>query len=284
MKKRICALVLALCACLFGASALGETIEFNGATADETTTYIDFGKRRVKDVDALIAFLDQLPAVTRVDMYASKLSRENMDRIYERYPDIFFGMTLEIGDHTVRTDITAFSTLHTTNPDPPHKSRDFEALKYCKNLMAIDIGHNWVTDISFLKHFPQLKVLIIAVNHIEDISPLAELKELEYLELFSNKVRDFSPLSQLHNLRDLNIKNNPGKDLTPLHGLKNLERFYAGIYVKIPEEQKKALEAALPDCEINWDSMPTGGGWREHERYFVIRDMFRSKTYIPFEQ
>ena len=281
--RRAACMMLCVLLCLMAACALGEGLVFGGVRADKETTYIDFGSNRVKDIDALMAFLDQLPALKQVDLYASKISPEDMERLYTRYPDVFFGMMVTIGDHTVRSDITAFSTLHSTNPDPPHTSADFENLKYCKNLLAIDIGHNWVTDLSFLEYFPGLKVLIIAVNRIEDISVLAQLEELEYLELFSNKVRDYSPLANLHKLRDLNVKNNPCKDLTPLHGLTNLERFFGGIYVKIPAEQKKALKKALPDCHINWDSMPTGGNWRKHDRYFVIRDMFRTNTYIPFE-
>lgn len=279
--SKIAAVLLALM--IIAAGSLAETVSFGGITADTQVTYVDFGTEKVKDIEALCAFLDQLPNVETVDMYESKLAVQEMDLLFERYPDVFFGWTVSIGDHTVRTDITAFSTLHGSSPKPPHTSEDFEKLKYCKNLLAIDIGHNWTEDISFLTYFPKLKVLILGRNRVEDISPLAELKELEYLELFSNYVRDYTPLSQLHNLRDLNVKNNPCKDLSPLHQLTGLERFWAGCYVEIPKAQMQAMEEAVPNCEYDWKSMPTAGTWRKHERYYIIRDMFRSGVYMPFE-
>ncbi len=278
--KRLAGVFLVLM--LLCAVALGEPVHFLGVTADIQQTHIDFGTKNVQNIDELCVFLDQLPALERVDMYASKLTREQMDLLFERYPQIFFGWTVTIGDHTVRTDITAFSTLHGSSPKPPHTSADFEKLKYCKNLLAIDIGHNWVEDISFLRHFPKLRVLILGRNRIRDITPLADLKELEYLELFSNYVRDYSPLTELTRLRDLNVKNNPCKDLSPLYQMTWLERFWAGCYVEIPRKQMKNMEAAIPGCEFDWKSMPTAGTWRKHAHYDVIHEMFVSGVYIPF--
>ena len=278
--KRFAGLFLALM--LLCAGALGESVCFLGVTADPQQTYVDFGTSVVRDMEGLCAFLDQLPALERVDMFSGKLMREQMDMLFERYPQIFFGWTVTIGDHTVRTDITAFSTLHGSSPKPPHTSADFEKLKYCKNLLAIDIGHNWVEDLSFLRHFPGLKVLIIGRNRVQDIAPLAQLKELEYLEMFSNYVRDYSPLTELTHLRDLNIKNNPCKDLSPLYAMTWLERLWAGCYVEIPREQMKTLEAAIPGCEFDWRNMPTAGTWRKHAHYDVIHEMFASGVYIPF--
>lgn len=268
---------------LLCAGALGETVQFLNVTADTQQKHVDFGAKGVRDIEGLCAFLDQLPALERVDMYASKLTREQMDMLFERYPDVFFGWTVKIGDHTVRTDITAFSTLHGSSPKPPHTSDDFEKLKYCRNLLAIDIGHNWVEDISFLRYFPKLKVLILGQNRIKDIAPLAQLKELEYLELFSNHVRDYSALTGLTNLRDLNVKNNPCKDLSPLYQMTWLERFWAGCYVEIPKKQMKNMQEAIPGCEFDWRSMPTAGTWRKHAHYDVIHEMFTSGVYIPFD-
>ncbi len=281
MKRALALLLMGFM--LLDVCAAAETIIYEDLAVDAQATVVDFGTKRIRDVEGLCAFLDQLPCLEQADMYHARLSAADMEMLFTRYPDVFFGWTVKIADHEVRTDATAFSTLHTGNPKPPHESEDFEALKYCKNLLAIDIGHNWVQDIGFLRHFPNLKVLILACNKIEDISVLAQLTQLEYLELFTNKIRDYTPLSGLQNLRDLNIKNNPCKDLAPLHELVGLERLWAGCYVKLTKETMRAMEAAVPDCKINWRHMPTDGGWREHERYFVIRDMFRSGVYIPFE-
>lgn len=181
--------------------------------------------------------------------------------------------------------MTAFSTLHGSDPDPSHSERNFKWLKFCKGLKAIDVGHNAVGDITWLADFPELKVLILAVNWVEDISVLSQLQELEYLELFTNQVTDLAPLAELAQLKDLNIKNNPVKDVSVLFGMQQLERLWLGRgYMKhVPQAQREELARALPQCEIDWESSPTGGTWRTHPRYDVIHEMFNTFTYIPFE-
>lgn len=262
-----------------------ETITACGITVDAGAAAIDFGPIRVTDMDELTAMLDRMPKLERVDMFESRLSKTEMDMLFTRYPQITFGWTYRVGDHTVRTDITAFSTLHGSSPDPTHSERDFQWLKFCKGLKAIDLGHNWITDVSFLTSFPELKVLILAVSPITDITPLAQLKELEYLELFTNRITDISPLAELTKLRDLNLKNNPVEDIRPLFGMTSLERLWVGgpRMDKVPRKQIDQLDAALPDCEIDWDSNPTGGAWRTHPRYDVIYRIFHTQVYEPFD-
>ena len=285
MKKRIAALLLTALLALAACDAGAQTITACGITVQADASVIDFGDVRVTDVDALTAMLDQMPQLETVDMYSSRLEKEEMDMLFIRYPQITFGWTYRVGDHTVRTDMTAFSTLHGSSPDPVHTENDFKWLKFCKGLKAIDIGHNWVTDIEWLQHFPELKVLILGVNRVTDLTPLASLTELEYLELFSNRFTDLTPLAQLVNLKDLNIKNNPVTDITPLFGMTWLDRLWLGMgrMKNVPQEQLDQLYEALPDCTIDWVNNPTAGTWRTHPRYDVIYEMFHGTDYIPFE-
>ena len=286
MRRRIPAAGLLLLLLLWPLGArTEETVTACGITVSADATAIDFGEVVVTDIGELVTFLDGMPQLEKVDMYASRLSLTDMDMLFTRYPQITFGWTYRVGDHLVRTDITAFSTLHGSSPDPTHSEREFQWLKFCKGLKAIDVGHNWITDVSFVTNFPELKVLILAVSPITDITPLAELKELEYLELFTNRVTDITPLTGLTNLRDLNLKNNPVTDLTPLFGMTWLERLWVGgpRMEKVPKEQIGQLYEALPDCEIDWDSQPTGGTWREHPHYDTIYRMFRTQVYEPFD-
>ena len=263
-----------------------ETITACGITVAADATAIDFGDVRVTDVAELVRMLDAMPQLETVDMYRSRLDKADMDMLFNRYPQITFGWTFKVGDHEVRTDITAFSTLHGTCPDPSHNEKQFQWLKFCKGLKAIDVGHNSVTDISWLTNFPELKVLIIAINRVEDITPLAQLTELEYIELFTNRFSDLTPLKGLTKLRDLNIKNTKVRDITPLMEMPWLERLWLGTgYMKnVPEEQVRMLSEALPDCEIDWKNSPTDGTWREHPHYFTIYEMFHGTEYIPFDQ
>lgn len=281
--KRLAVLFVAL-AMLF-ACAQAQTVKFSGVEIDLDAQMIDFGKTKVTDVEGLCELIAKMPNLKEVRMYSAKLNAEQMDRLFYGFPDVFFGWTLRVGDHTVRTDQTAFSTLHTSSPKPAHKTKDFVKLKYCTKMLALDFGHNHVDDISFLAEMPQLRVLIIGQNRVRDISVLSSLHDLEYLELFSNRITDWTPLVGLKKLKDLNIKYNPGTDITPLFTMTWLERFWAGFDKwPIPGVMRKAMEELIPMCEYNWTQHPTGGTWRKHPRYFVIKEMFRTGKYIPFEE
>ena len=288
---------------LCGLAALLFIIGMNPARADvqfmdmqfrEDVREIDFGTRVVRDMDGLAAFLARLPALRRVDMYQTPISGEQADRLAARFPQIEFGWTLRIRckdhNHDIRTDATAFSTLHNKR-SPRHSSDDFRMLKYCKRLLALDIGHNKVTDLDFLYDLPQLRVLIIAINEITDITPLAALHDLQYAEIFKNKIEDLSPLSGLDQLVDLNIAFNAVSDWTPLYPLKGVERLWiysSSLYGPgrraMTDEVVSALKAELSETYIDSTHYSTTGGWREHPRYDVIAQMFKTGTYIPFSK
>jgi hypothetical protein len=281
-----CLLVLMLL--LSALPAQGESITAYGQQIDLNAEYIDLGAHRADDLSALMHTLDQLPKLKRVDMFETKITAKGMDMLAERYPNIFFGWTIRIKDHVIRTDATAFSTLH-SNKSPQHNSRDFEPIKYCKYLKALDLGHNAITDINFIKDLTELRILILAINKIEDISVLAGLPNLEYVELFKNKIKDISPLANMQHVLDLNICFNFISDYSPLESLSTLERLW--IYNSnnysaskpVPAEVVARLKAALPGCHIDHTHYSTLGGWREHPRYFVIFDVFKNSVYQPFE-
>ena len=152
--------------------------------------YIDMGSQRVVQWDAFYTFLRKFPNLKKVDMFATEVYRTKINEIKAEFPDVEFGWTMRISEHTIRTDQTAFSTLHNNKSDP-HRSVDFSILRYCTRLLALDIGHNLVEDVSFLHYLPQLRVLILACNiNLRDITPLRELTDLEYLELFKNDIHD----------------------------------------------------------------------------------------------
>ena len=109
---------------------------------------------------------------------------------------------MEQSSTILRLEANKPATLH-NDTSAKHNSEDFSVLKYCWNLMALDVGHNNVTNLDFLYDLPNLRILIVACNTIEDITPIASLKHLEYLELFKNRILDISPLEGLDHLMDL---------------------------------------------------------------------------------
>ena len=193
-------------------------------------------------------------------MYSTEIRRHRIEHLAALFPEVEFGWTMVIMPcsnklhperkkyHTVRTDDTAFSTLH-NKYCTGHTDVDFSVLRYCRNLQALDIGHNKVTDISFLYDLPHLKVLILALNNISDITPIGSLKELEYLEIFRNYITDISPLANCENLVDLNLCNNTIRDYTPLMGLTKLRRLWIARSNNYSGhgEQPAGRTAELPD-------------------------------------
>ena len=280
-------------------------VAYEGKTYSGDEEYIDLGDTVVRDFDALIAFLDQMPNLKQVDMWANEMTADKCDMLASRYPDMRWGWTLVIKakdhKHLIRTDYTSWSTLH-NKKSTPHTSEDFAILKYCWNLLALDVGHNAVTSLDFLYDLPNLRVLIVALNQVTDITPIGSLKYLEYAELFNNQITDISPLAGLTHLIDLNITVNNIQDFTPLTGLIHLERLWINGAHKRgfnppPEEMLAPVRAALPDTEINTTSGGTEGRWRylndkkteKHPRYAVIQAMFGDSSknpkyeYVPFE-
>ncbi|MBR1684966.1 MAG: leucine-rich repeat domain-containing protein [Clostridia bacterium] len=289
--RRIFCLLLALVLLSFALPSLAEisvsTASFQGLTVDLSSESIDLGDIQVTDWEAFYAFLSRLPSLTHVDMFATPVRANRIDEMVQRFPDIEFGWTIAFKEHTVRTDATAFSTLHYED-SATHGSSDLSVLRYCTKLQALDFGHNSADDLSFLSDLTDLKVLIIACNNVTDITPLANLTHLEYLELFTNRVSDLTPLSGMNELLDLNICLNSVTDLTPILQLPKLERLWLTPHARggkgdIPQSQLDEIVKTHPDLELVTDAPnPTAKGWRTHRRYSVIHEMFDEGVYIPF--
>lgn len=260
-----------------------------GAGAEnKKKAYLNLEGQRLKynDVKKMLAGYSGLK---KVDMFNVPVDRKQAEELEALYPDVEFGWTLKIGrDHLVRTDATAFSTLHWSS-SPTHTAEEMKVLRYCKQLRALDFGHNGVDDISWLTELTDLRILIIAVNRVADISPLASLTKLEYLELFNNRITDLTPLKGLTHLMDLNISYNSISDYSPLYEMTWLKRLWMANSStdrkKVPEEIVETLKEKLPACQIDWLSKPTLGGWREHPHHDVIAKIFDKKKgmeYMPF--
>ena len=306
MKKTVLSLLTVFLVLLFGCASAEEetvtiTVRNKSATVPVSSEYADLGEVSLRNRDDEYQMLDDfiaaLPNLKKLDMFSTEIPRHRIEHLAERFPDIEFGWTMVIACtnyshperdmHRIRTDTTAFSTLHNKYCHG-HTEEDFSILKYCKNLLALDIGHNRVSDLSILYELPNLKVLIVAINnqYLNDITPIGSLKNLEYLEIFHDDIHDISCLAGLEHLVDLNISFNRITDYTPLLGLKNLRRLWMANswsdYMTVPEEEVARLREALPNCNINDVSSPTEGGWREHPRYFTLNEMFNAYEYIPF--
>ena len=236
----------------------------------------------INNIDLLREYLRCLPRLKKFTAYGTSLSRENYEGLLAEFPNVDFHVTLSLYGHRVATDATAFSTLHTPD-DAPHK--DFSALVYCKNLRALDLGHNWIFDIDWIEPLKELRVLILSDNRITDISPLAD-KPLEYLEMFNNRVKDISCLEGKETLLDLNLCNTHVGDLSVLYTLPNLKRVWMGDIDELTKDTVNAYLAEKGDTLEAYNfttKYPTEGGWRTHARYEIIKAMFFAGEYISFD-
>ena len=304
-------LIVLACLCMWSASALGESaagtpgkadsatgqteevkmIKFKRLKVPENTEYLDLGKTVLAydEYRSFYDFLNKLPNLKRVDMFATRIPRKRINELVERFPQVEFGWTMAVGNHSVRTDAIAFSTSHNDRA-ARHETEEFTVLKYCKNLMALDIGHNAVKDLSFLYDLPNLRVLILVDNQFQDITPVASLKELEYLELFYNDIRDVSALTALENLKDLNLGFNRIVDISPLEEMTWLERLWVPQFnshnpTKKPDpEAVRKLVEALPDTLVDSTAKTSvGNDWRKHVRYENMRQVFKTNEWIPLD-
>ena len=286
--RTICGILACLMILCTAVPALPETLTFQTISADSEAEYLNMDFNQIGSWNEFYDFLAGFPNLKKVDMFGVTVYYRKAHEIHERFPDIEFGLTMCFGDdrHIIRTDDTAFSTLHGFNPEW-HGCQSMSIVKYCKNLYALDLGHNEFDDLSFLYDMPQLRVLIIAAGNAKDITPIGSLKHLEYLEIFNNAIEDISCLKDMPYLMDLNIVENLIDDIEPLKGLTSLKRLWIYNHSRrspgpVDEETMAELQAALPNCYIDGVSTSTAGGWREHPHYDVIHRMFRTRVYEPF--
>ncbi|MBR4905812.1 MAG: leucine-rich repeat domain-containing protein [Clostridia bacterium] len=262
-----------------------------GQTFDGGTEEIDLSKTKMTRTEDVEALIQRLPFLKEVVLCDCGLTNEQMESLCNAHPDIKFVWTIVIGKRKLRTDAVGFSTKNPSKYTNPKSSDaynesvkkavrlyegDIEALKYCTDLEALDLGHNYLTnsDLEVIAGLTKLKILILADNKITDISVLTTLKDLEYIELFMNKIPDLSPLTEMPSLIDVNVCNTGVSDLTPLFELTGAKRLWYAMN-PFSREQAAAVKAALPDCVCNYSTRDeTGEGWREDSRYRWMRSYF----------
>ena len=142
-------------------------------------------------------------------------------------------------------------------------------LKYCEDMVCLDLGHMTMHTIDFVTYMPKLKYLILAWTEVQYIEPIRTCKNLVWLELDNSCIRDYSPLVDCTALEDLNI----GKtfcDITPILQMTWLKNLYM-IFGNAGDAWKASQ--ALPNTHVVASGDATvGGGWRRLPNYYAMRD------------
>lgn len=257
-----------------------------GQTFQSTDTEIDLSQIVVTDlaeVEAQMAYLPNAETVifglcgrdnpdwgnSKAKVAASDIENEDMaayrDRVRDQYKVVW---TVRLGPSiALRTDKDNFMPNHF---GVGRLFNDYAYnLRYCEDMVCLDVGHMTLTDISFVEFMPKLKYLILAWTEVQYIEPIRSCKNLIWLELDNSCIRDYSPLVDCTALEDLNI----GKtfcDITPITQMTWLKNLYM-IFGSAGDAWK--CTQALPNTRVvaNGDAT-VGGGWRRLPNYYDMRD------------
>ncbi|MBQ2927321.1 MAG: hypothetical protein IJD98_01980 [Oscillospiraceae bacterium] len=262
-------------------------VEVAGETFDREATEVDLSEVEVEDLEELeqrLAYLPDLEQVTlglcgidnpdwgkskTKNLAVCEIENEDLaayrDRVREDYKVVW---TVRLGpDIALRTDKDNFMPNHFG------VGRLFDDyaynLRYCEDMVCLDVGHMTLTDISFVEYMPKLKYLILAWTEVQYIEPIRSCKNLVFLELDNSCIRDYSPVVDCTALEDLNI-GNTFCDITPILEMTWLKNLYM-----ILGDGGKAWQAsqALPDTHVVASGDATvGGGWRRLPNYYDMRD------------
>lgn len=246
-----------------------------GITVNSSATQLDFSEIQMRSVEEVEKSLKYFNCLKTVVMYKCGISSEEMDALWKRHPEVRFVWGAQIGYHYIRTDATTFMPWklgYARDGRRGMNNNDCEELKYLVDLVAIDIGHNRIVDLSFLEYTPKVEYLVISDTTVTDITPISNLKKLKYLEIYQNPITDLSPLAECTALEDINLTYISASDLSPLYGLNLKHIWLNGSHH--PKEQVDKLLELFPDSTIQSNCpAPTSYGWRKIPNYFVQRDL-----------
>ena len=207
------------------------------------------------------------PEAKTLVMCGSVLDNDAMAAFRQRHEGEYKVVwSVDCGQIATRTDATFFMPVkyHVYYLHDPGAAN----LRYCPEMVAVDIGHMSVSDISFVKYMPNLKYLILAHTAVRNLEPIRSCKNLVFLEVDHTGVIDFSPLLDCTSLEDLNI-GKTWNDVTPLTGMTWLKN----LWMIFREHSAPKMIQALPNTKVVYGGDATVAcGWRDLPNYYAMRD------------
>ena len=261
-------------------------------TNDQTEADISYYDVKALGVD-MNQVLDSLPNLQTITMIDCGLSNAEYAALQDSHPDIKIIWEVDLTYWKLRTDAVGFTTFKGSGEDYWLTNEDAYYLRYCTDLVALDIGHNMVSDISFLQYLPNIKILILvdnmkppsetggALEYLDDCSWISYCKKLRYLEVFVSDVRDLSFLKDTPLIEDLNICYSYVDSIEYLKDLPNLQRLWMEG-TDVPYEDFEILQEIYPDATlVYWGSGSVDQGWREGDHYWAMRNMVINNVIDP---
>lgn len=255
--------------------AFSWNVEILGNVYPSDTTAIDLSGTPLDGIEELEKALVYLPQLELLELHHCGVDYDVLAEYRERQADnykVVWTVWLDWNNY-IRTDETTFMPYKTFRGDLTDKS--IVNLKYCNEIICVDVGHYRITHCDWAAYMPHLKYLIVADTKIRSIEGIRGLEELVYLETFTTPLKDYSPLLDVPNLKDLNAANS-GADIEILVQLTSLERlWWSGTPCSsITLEERQRLKQAIPQCRFQFDiENSTSHGWRQGKLYYEMRDV-----------
>lgn len=239
-----------------------------GKEYPHTTVEVDLSEAQIESISQVEEGMAYLPNVTNVFLGFCGLDNEEIAAYRERSREnykVVWVVDLS-GKMQVRTDIDNFMPSR----DGWGYVRDHEVdnIRYCEDLICIDLGHMGIRDVSFLEPLVNLEYLILAHTEVQYIDAISNCKKLKYLELDWSPIKDVSPLLECKALEDLNL-GMAWPDIKPVLQMTWLKNLYL-----IKGNTKANFAEALPNTRVVASGEYTvSSGWRNLPNYYAMRDI-----------
>lgn len=264
----------------FGGAAVLCNFSFLNRTISTAETELDFSGIKNIEISAFDKVTAAMPYLSKVVMCYCGIPDETMDELNHKYDGVRFVWTVYVTRYyQLRTDITYFCA--SDRPEAGYvaislNDEEIQPLKYCTDLIALDLGHMHYHNCDFVKDMKQLKYLIVSCGYVNDISAVSELENLYYFEMAFSDVTDITPVLSCKNLRCLNINACHAYDREIIAQMDYLEYLFYTTN-EMPAEDVEWIKNALPDtyCYV-YDSIQDryGHEWRSIPAYYEMRDIF----------
>lgn len=252
--------------------AVSWNVQFGDMTFTPEMTEVDLSAVKVDSLQEVEEAMAYLPNVETLFMGEQDISHDDMaafrERVRDKYKVVWY---IRLGDSKpIRTDITYFMPgrdCHIYNV--AFSDATSYNIRYCEDLVAVDVGHLGVTDTSWVGYLTNLEYLILAHTDVQYIDGIENCKKLKFLELDWSGIRTLEPLKGCTALEDLNI-GNTWPDVSALKEMPWLKNIYM-IYGS--GKDAAALAQALPDTHVVASGTATvASGWRRLPNYYAMRD------------
>lgn len=250
-------------------------VDVLGTTYPWDTTAIDLSGTPLEGIEELETALAYLPKLEILELHDCGVDNDVLAEYRARVADHYKVVwTVGLGwGNVIRTDAKTFMPVMT------YKGGIWDGvlvnLKYCNEMVCVDLGHMKISHCDWAAYMPELKYLIVADTGITSIEGIRGLQNLEYLECFTTPIKDYSPLLEVPNLKDLNAANS-NLTVEIAVQLTSLERLWWSGYpvASLTKEEQQQIQEALPNCECKLNVLnPTTLGWRKGRLYYEMRDV-----------